>query len=204
MKRYLTILLFLAIVLLGYWQRELFLEWIRAGGMISIIVSVLFVAIIAFFPVVPFVVVTGVIGSVFGTWTGTAITLSGAVIGSMLMFWMARYGFRDWAQNYIRKYPKVQEFERYFEKNAFLSILFVRLIPVLPSQAVNILSGVSLVPATTFFLASVLGKLPSNLVFNLAGSNFAHNKLTSLLIYAVYFLAITVAAFLFLHKRQLR
>ncbi|MFC4767051.1 TVP38/TMEM64 family protein [Effusibacillus consociatus] len=203
-RKYSAIFLFVAIILVGYWQKEFFLEWIRAGGTISVFVSILFVAIIAFFPVVPFVAVAAVIGGVFGTWTGSAITLTGAMTGAMIMFWLARYGFRDWAQNYLNKYPKAKEYETYFENNAFLSILFVRMVPVVPSQAVNIVSGVSRVPWYTFFAASALGKLPSNLIFNLAGSTFGQNKWASVMIYGTYFLLIAIAAFLYLRKQQLQ
>lgn len=204
MKRLFTLLIFIAVIVVGYLQKGLFLEWIRAGGTGSFIVGILFVAIIAFFPVVPFIVVAGVTGAVFGTWTGTVITLTGAVIGAMIMFGLARFGFRDWTQRYLNRYPKAKEYESYFEKNAFLGILFVRVIPVIPSQAVNILSGVSLVPWFTFFLATTLGKLPSNLVFNLAGSNFGQNKSISFLINGVYFAAIAAATFVYLRRKQMK
>ncbi|GAX88477.1 hypothetical protein EFBL_0086 [Effusibacillus lacus] len=203
-KKLFTIFTFIAIIAVGYWQKDLFLGLIRAGGSLSIAVSIVFVAITAFFPVVPFVIVAGVVGGVFGAMMGTAITLAGAIFGAMVMFLMSRFGFRDWAQVQLAKYPKVKEYESIFEKNAFASILFVRLVPVVPSQAVNILSGVSLVSWFTFLLATTLGKLPANLVFNLAGSTLSENKMMSFLIFGTYFLVITVAAFLYMRKRQLQ
>jgi uncharacterized membrane protein YdjX (TVP38/TMEM64 family) len=203
MRKILAILVFLAVVFIGYTWKDLFLAWIRSGGSIAILVSILFVAILVFFPVMPFIAVTGIIGAVFGTWIGTFISLIGALLGALLMFTMARYGFRDWAQRYVRKYPKAKEFETYFENNAFLSIMFVRIIPIVPSPVVNILCGISLVPWYTFFLASLLGKIPSILVFTFAGSSFVNNRTTSLLIYAVYFLLIGVLTAIYMRKRQL-
>lgn len=203
MKKILMILTFLAIVLVGYTWKDLFLEWIRAGGSISILISILFVAILVFFPVMPFIAVAGIIGAVFGTWTGFTISLSGALLGALIMFLMARYVFRDWAQHYVQKYPKVKEYETYFEKNAFLGIALVRVIPVVPSPAVNILSGISLVPWYTFFTASLIGKIPSILIFTFAGSHYESNKWMSLLIYGIYFLVIMIAAGIFMKKQQL-
>lgn len=201
-RKILSAALILGIVLFGYLQKDLFLEWIRAGGTVSVVVSIIFVAILAFFPIVPFIFAAGVIGAVFGTWIGSAITLSGALLGAMVMFGLARYGFRSWAQDYLQKYPKAKEYETYFEKNAFLSILIVRVVPVVPSPAVNIISGVTMVPWHIFLLASLIGKLPSNLVFNLAGSSFGQNKLASILLYGVYFAGITIGAYLYLKKQQ--
>jgi uncharacterized membrane protein YdjX (TVP38/TMEM64 family) len=203
MRKILAVLIFLAIVLVGYTWRDLFLEWIRSGGNLAILVSILFVAILVFFPVMPFIAVSGIIGAVFGTWMGTLISLIGALLGAMLMFTMARYGFRDWAQKYVRKYPKAKEFETYFEENAFLSIVLVRVIPIVPSPVVNILCGISLVPGYIFFLASLIGKIPSIFIFTFAGSSFVNNKLTSLVIYGGYFLVIAVLTAIFMKKRPL-
>lgn len=201
-RRIFTILLFVAIVGLGYLYQDQLVEWIKGGGQTAVVVSIVFVAILVFFPVMPFVVVAGIIGAVFGTWIGSLISLSGALLGAVVMFLMARYGFRDWAQRMLQKYPKVKEYESYFEKNAFLGILFVRIVPVVPSPAVNILSGISRVSVVTFFLATLLGKIPSIVIFTFAGSNFGDNKTGSFITYGVYFVAIMIATSYVMYKRQ--
>jgi uncharacterized membrane protein YdjX (TVP38/TMEM64 family) len=201
-RRILTILLFVAIVGLGYLYKDQLVDWIKGGGSMSVIVSIVFVAILVFFPVMPFIVVAGIIGAVFGTIYGSLISLTGALVGALVMFLMARYGFRDWAQRMLQKYPKVKEYESYFEKNAFLGILFVRVVPVVPSPAVNIISGISRVSVVTFFLASLLGKIPSIVIFTFAGSNFGDNKTASFVTYGVYFVAIMIATSIVMYKRQ--
>ena len=201
-RRILTILLFVAIVGLGYLYQGQLVDWIKGGGSTSVIVSIVFVAILVFFPVMPFVVVAGIIGAVFGTWAGSLISLAGALLGALVMFLMARYGFRDWAQRMLQKYPKVKEYESYFEKNAFLGILFVRIVPVVPSPAVNIISGISRVSVVTFFIASLIGKIPSIVIFTFAGSNFGDNKTASFVTYGVYFMAILIATSIVMYKRQ--
>ena len=201
-RRILTILLFVAIVGLGYLYQGQLVDWIKGGGSTSVIVSIVFVAILVFFPVMPFVVVAGIIGAVFGTWAGSLISLAGALLGALVMFLMARYGFRDWAQRMLQKYPKVKEYESYFEKNAFLGILFVRIVPVVPSPAVNIISGISRVSVVTFFIASLIGKIPSIVIFTFAGSNFGDNKTASFVTYGVYFVAILIATSIVMYKRQ--
>jgi uncharacterized membrane protein YdjX (TVP38/TMEM64 family) len=159
------------------------------------------VAIIVFFPVVPYVVAAGVIGAVFGMVEGSFIALGGQMVGTMLMFFLARYGFRDWAQQVIAKYPQAKEYEELFEQNAFLAVFLTRVVPVIPAPVVNVLSGVSRIHGGTFFAASLLGKMPANLVFTFAGSLFAEDKLKSFLVYGLYFGTVMVLTFFYLKKR---
>lgn len=204
MKKFLTAALMIAIIALGYWQKDQFIALIEAGGMVSVLVSILFVAILVFFPIMPFFLVAGIIGGVFGTWQGSLISLTGAVVGALIMFGMARFGFREWIQGYIQKYPKAKEYEGYFEQNAFLSILFFRVVPVIPSPLINILSGISKVSWFTFFAATLIGKIPSILVFTFVGSQFGESKMTSVITFGVYMVAIFIAVFVFLRKQELK
>jgi len=202
-KKIISVLLFIGIVITGYVEKAQLLTWIKSGGDLAIVTSVIFVAILVFFPVMPFVAVAGIIGAVFGTLNGSIISLTGAVGGALVMFLLARYGFRDFAQRYASKYPKAKEYESHFENNAFVGILLVRIIPVIPSPIINILCGISLVRWYTFLVASLFGKIPSIVIFTFAGSRFEHSKLTSILIYAVYFLVIMVLTALYIRKQQL-
>jgi uncharacterized membrane protein YdjX (TVP38/TMEM64 family) len=59
------------------------------------------------------------------------------------MFWISRYGLKDFAQKKLSNYPKAQEYEGYLTKNAFMGILLVRLVPIIPSPVVNIVSAIS-------------------------------------------------------------
>ncbi|RXT04385.1 TVP38/TMEM64 family protein [Ammoniphilus sp. CFH 90114] len=202
MKKLLTITLFALIIFLSYSQKSLLLYWIEAGGSLSLLVSILFVAALVFFPVVPFIVVAGIIGSVFGVAAGTAICLAGSLLGTLIMFTMSRFGFQDWIQATLDKYPKAKEYESLFERNAFLSILLVRVVPVIPPPVVNILCGVSNVSWIVFTAATFLGKLPSIFLFNLAGSQFETNHWFSFSIYGAYFLVISLCAAIYLKKKQ--
>lgn len=202
LKRVLTLAVFVAIVVAGYMNKDWLLATIEAGGWLSAGIAAVLVFILVFFPVVPFIAVASIMGGVFGVLQGTGIALFASVVGSVVMFWMSRYGFRDWAQKTIRKYPAVQGYEQMFEKNAFLAILFVRIVPVIPAPAVNIVCGVSHVRTVTFFLATLIGKIPAILVFTFAGSQFGDSKTTSFITYGLYFVTIMIASFLFMKRRQ--
>ncbi|NEU29560.1 TVP38/TMEM64 family protein [bacterium LRH843] len=202
MKKILIIIIGILLMILAISQKSTMIESIESGNNTAIFVSSLFVALLVFFPVVPFPVVAGLIGSVFGILLGTSISLLGITIGMMTMFWMARYGFQDWVQKTLQKYPKAQEYESYFEQNAFIGILIVRLVPVIPSPLVNILCGISKVRWYTFLSASLIGKTPAVMIFTIAGSVFEGSKLISISIYAVYFLIIMVLTIIYYKRKQ--
>jgi uncharacterized membrane protein YdjX (TVP38/TMEM64 family) len=197
-----TLATFLAVVWIGYTQKDFFVHWIQQGGLFAALIAILFVALTAFFPVMPFVAVAGIIGAVYGVWEGAVISLAGALLGATLIFALTRFGFRDWLQRYLDRHPKVREYEASFENHAFVTILTLRLIPVVPAPLVNILSGMSRVPWLTFLLATLIGKLPSILVFTFIGSRFESSKTTSLLTYGLYMAVLMAAAYFYLRRRE--
>jgi uncharacterized membrane protein YdjX (TVP38/TMEM64 family) len=192
MKKLFPISLSIIIIYLGISQKELLLDILKSDSQWAILISILFVAILVFFPVVPYVVLAGMIGSVFGIWMGTGISLIGIGLGVMTMFILSRYGFQEWAQSYQKKHHKVQDYEILFEQNAFLGILLARVIPIIPSPIINILSGLSKVKWTIFLSASLIGKLPAIFLFTLAGSLIGNQKWISIVIYGIYFLTIAI------------
>jgi uncharacterized membrane protein YdjX (TVP38/TMEM64 family) len=203
MKIIFPITLSIIILFLGIYQKDLLLDTVKSDSQWAILISIIFVAILVFFPVVPYVVLVGMIGSVFGIWLGTGISLVGIGLGIMIMFMLSRYGFQERTQSYLEKCPKIKEYESLFEQNAFIGILLARVIPVIPSPIINIISGLSKVKWTTFLSASLIGKLPAIFIFTIAGSLIGDQKWISIVIYVVYFLVISIFTGREIQKKQL-
>ncbi|MCP3764672.1 hypothetical protein NLX67_20240 [Domibacillus sp. A3M-37] len=110
-KRIVSVAVHACILLLGITQKEQLLQIVNEGGSYALLISMLLVAICVFVPIVPFPVLAGLIGGIFGTLQGVIITLGGAMAGTMLFFCIARYGFKEWAQTKIEQYPQVKEYE---------------------------------------------------------------------------------------------
>ncbi|MBL5801323.1 TVP38/TMEM64 family protein [Bacillus sporothermodurans] len=204
MKQIITLVITISIIILAYTQKEGMLHLIESGESTAIIISLLFVALLVFFPVTPFAIVAGIIGSVFGVWTGSIISLCGSVFGSLIMFFVARYGFQQWVQKVLNKYPKAKEYESIFQKNAFIGILLFRIAPVIPAPLLNVLCGVSMIRWPIFFIATLIGKFPSIVIFTFAGSLFASNKLLSVIIYGTYFVIIAIITTIHIQKRKIQ
>ncbi|WP_419888024.1 TVP38/TMEM64 family protein [Neobacillus niacini] len=201
-KRILSISLLLIVIAIGFLLKNELLTLTKEGGILSIFISMLFVAICVFFPVIPFPVLAGVIGSVFGTTQGVIISLSGAMAGTMGFFFLSRYGFRDYAQSKLMNYPKVQEYEEFLNRNSFVAILTCRLIPIIPAPVVNIICGLSKVKWLTFFTSSTIGKTPNILILSFAGASFSSNKLFSFGLYGGYILLIFIIYVLILYRKR--
>lgn len=201
-KRILSIGVLLLIIAIGLIQKDELLHLVKQGGSISIFVSMVLVAICVFFPVIPFPVLAGMIGAVFGTAQGMLVSLTGAMAGTMAFFFLSRYGFRDFAQDKLMKYPKVQEYDEFLNRNSFLAILTCRLIPIIPAPVVNIICGLSHVRWLTFFTASIIGKLPNILLLSYAGASFSNNKLYSFGLYGLYLVIIFLINFVIIYRKQ--
>lgn len=126
-----------------FFQKEAWLDAIKAGGLFSVLFSMLLIAADVFFPIVPFALVAALNGAVFGIANGIWITLTGSMLGTMMLFFLARYSFRDWASKKVQAYPAIQSYEASFHKNAFAAVLLGRLIPVIPSLVMNVICGLS-------------------------------------------------------------
>jgi uncharacterized membrane protein YdjX (TVP38/TMEM64 family) len=201
-KRILSIGILLVIIAIGIFQKNELLHLVKQGGALSIFISMLLVAICVFFPVIPFPVLAGIIGAVFGTAQGMVVSLTGAMAGTIVFFFLSRYGFRDFAQEKLMKYPKVQEYDDFLNRNSFVAILTCRLIPIIPAPVVNIICGLSHVRWLPFFTASTIGKIPNILILSFAGASFSNNKLFSFGLYGAYMLIILLINFIIVYRKQ--
>jgi uncharacterized membrane protein YdjX (TVP38/TMEM64 family) len=200
-KRIFSIVILIFIILIGYLQKDALLHIIKEGGTPAILGSILIIAICVFFPLVPFPVLAGIIGAVFGTFQGVFISLIGSMAGTMGFFFLSRYGFRDTAQSRLNKYPKMKEYEEFLNNNSFMAILFSRLIPIIPAPIVNIICGLSNVKWFSFFVASTLGKLPNILLLSFVGAAFMNNKLLSFGLYGIYILILGIINFVIIYRK---
>jgi uncharacterized membrane protein YdjX (TVP38/TMEM64 family) len=200
-KKFFSIGILIFIILMGYLQKEALLHIIKEGGTPAILGSILIIAICVFFPLIPFPVLAGIIGAVFGTFQGVFISLIGSMAGTMGFFFLSRYGFRDTAQSRLNKYPKVKEYEEFLNKNSFIAILFSRLIPIIPAPVVNIICGLSNVKWFSFFVASTIGKLPNILLLSFVGASFTNNKLLSFGLYGIYILILGIINFVIIYRK---
>ncbi len=106
-------------------------------------------------------------GYFFGIGWGIFISSFGAILGALTVFMLSRHFFRDYFAN---KFEKILEkVNKEFHQYGVLYLLFLRLIPIIPYQIINILFGLTKVSPLTFCWSSQLGMLPIQMIIVNAG-----------------------------------
>ena len=179
---HLGVLLLLCAALLGWWalapdeaaalsalkaQRNFLLDWyqsepwqLRAGFFaLYLLLATLSVPGIA--------VLTLAGGAVFGLGWGVLLVSFASSLGATLSFWLARYLVGDWVR--ARMGSRLRAVRARLEREGPLYLLSLRLIPVVPFGAINLLFGLTAMRARTFYAVSQVGMLASTVVFVNAG-----------------------------------
>lgn len=110
-------------------------------------------------------------GAIFGLLTGFVIISFASSIGALLAFLSARFLFRDAIKK--RFSDKLAPIEKGIEKDGAFYLLSLRLVPLFPFFVVNLLMGLTNLPARTFYFFSQLGMIPGTLAFVYAGTQLA-------------------------------
>lgn len=106
-------------------------------------------------------------GFLFGSVFGTLFVNLGATSGATLAFLAARYMLRDWVEQKFGKW--LEPLQQGFAKNAFSYLVTLRLIPLFPFFAVNLVSGLTRMNVRIYVAATALGIIPGSFVYAYAG-----------------------------------
>ena len=115
-------------------------------------------------------------GAIFGVWVGIPLAVISASIGATVALWMARYVFREFVQQ--RFSDRMAAIDAGIKRDGAFYLFTLRLVPVFPFFIINLLMGLTAIPASTFFWISLLGMLPGTAIYVNAGTQLA--SITSL------------------------
>lgn len=110
-------------------------------------------------------------GAIFGLAQGLLLVSFASTIGASLAFLMARTLFQDSVQR--RFESSLEKINKGIEKEGAFYLFSLRLVPVFPFVAVNLLMGLTKIPLTRYFWVSQLGMLPGTFVYVNAGTQLA-------------------------------
>ena len=112
-------------------------------------------------------------GLIFGFWKGLLLASTAIIAGSFTIFIIARLLGAPFFYKRLKKYLIVIE---KYKGNQFIMVLLLKQVP-LPCLLNNTLLGLAPVSTPMFLLGSLVGQLPSNIVFTLYGSSVHGNTL---------------------------
>ncbi len=110
-------------------------------------------------------------GALFGFWKGLLIVSFASTIGATLAFLAARYLLRDWVHEKLGN--RAAAIDEGLRRDGPFFLFSLRLIPVIPFFAVNLLMGLTPVGAGTFYLVSQAGMLAGTAAYVNAGTQLA-------------------------------
>ena len=103
-----------------------------------------------------------VAGFAFGSILGSMLLLLGFAFGSLSLYVFANYYFRDLVFKYFSN--KYKNLNIHFKNNDFAYLLFLRLVPGLPSQAISLIPILFNMNLKNYFFASLIGAAPSIII----------------------------------------
>ncbi len=107
-------------------------------------------------------------GLMFGWLLGGAAAVTGATLGALLLFMIARTAFGEGLR--AKAGPAINGLVDGFQKDAFNYLLFLRLVPAFPFFIVNIAAALLGVPFRIYAIATFFGIMPATFAFASIGA----------------------------------
>ena len=160
---------FSVVKMLGGADVEAVKEYIRSYGALAIAVSVGLMVLQSVAAPIPAFLITFANAAVFGWAKGAIISWSGAMLGALVCFGLARIFGRDVVVKLTGK-GVLSSLDRFFTENGAKSVFIARLLPFVPFDPISYAAGLTGMGLVPFLLATGLGQLPATIVYSYAGS----------------------------------
>jgi len=110
-------------------------------------------------------------GAIFGFSVGTVVVSFASTTGAALAFLVARFLFRDAVQN--RFGSRLRAVNEGVARDGAFYLFMLRLVPVIPFFAINLMMALTPMRVGTFYLVSQVGMLAGTMVYVNAGTRLA-------------------------------
>jgi uncharacterized membrane protein YdjX (TVP38/TMEM64 family) len=112
-------------------------------------------------------------GLAFGAVGGTALACSGAVLGGVAAFWLARTVARERVTQLTRRGGRLERVHALLERRGFAAVLAARMMPGVPATGLYYAAGISPVRPRAFTAAIAIGALVRTTPYVLLGQGVA-------------------------------
>jgi uncharacterized membrane protein YdjX (TVP38/TMEM64 family) len=135
---------------------------------------VFYMLLYAFGPsfLVPGAVMTIAGGLAFGALRGSVYSLLGAEAGALVAFAAGRFLGRSFVQRVVG--GRFEKLLAQIGRHGFQIIFYLRLVPLIPYNALNLLAGASPITFRDYFWASAIGMVPGTILFAFLGDALWH------------------------------
>ncbi len=167
------IIIFSAIIFGAYGFNRLgllptLIHWIEGLGPAAPVVYLLIYTLAAVF-FVPSFLLTFAGGFLFDFWTASILSILGSGLGAVSAFLIGRYVARAVVEKQASRIRELGRIRALAQKKGWKIVLLARLSPVFPFLIGNYAFGTTNMSAGHYFLASMVGTIPSALVYTYSG-----------------------------------
>ncbi len=141
----------------------LFLESIKANPYAPFIFIAAYAVAVVF--AVPGSALTILGGTIFGFWWGLVLVVLGSNIGCHLAYFVAKILGKDVITKYFKDGSFIKTATEKAQQNGFVFMMYARLIPLFPFNAINYLSGVLGIKYLSYAVATLIGMIPGTAVY---------------------------------------
>lgn len=184
------------VVSVGAPNRGAIEETVRTAGLAGPLVFIGLYVVLTLL-LFPGSVVTAAGGVLFGPAIGTLLAVVGATLGSTGSFLVARRLGRQQVERLAGR--RIGRLDAWLERRGFLAVLYLRLVPVVPFNALNYVAGVTGLSLRDFVAGTALGIVPGTFAFAALGGSF-QDPTSPVFLAAVGLLVVLVAGGPLLHR----
>lgn len=178
--------------LVRYVSSESLRSVMEAHGMLAPLVYIGLYAV-ATIAVVPGSALTLAGGVLFGPLFGTVYTVAGASLGAAFAFFFARFvrggralvGAGRWT-------TLLASYDARIKANGFITVLFLRLVPLFPFSALNYGLGFTSVRVRDYLVGTMIGIIPGTFAYTYFGNALASFRLQPIIGAAILIVIITL------------
>lgn len=110
-------------------------------------------------------------------WVALLVNFIATVLSMIVPYYLGRFTGKGMYDSLKNRFPKVQKFDNFTSKNAFLNTLIVKMTGVIPGDLSSLLLGAIGIDFKTFFIAGNIGIIPINVLWVCIG-HFAPELIT--------------------------
>lgn len=137
-------------------------DYVQSFGRLSVLVYIAAYALNTISIIPPIAVLSLTAGLAFGAMWGALYLMIGAIIGTSTTFLISRYFGRDLIEKMLK--GRFRDLDGKLANNGFMTILFFRVIPLVPYEVLNYASGLSKIRFRDYFFATLLGLIPGVII----------------------------------------
>jgi len=139
-------------------------------------------------------------GYLYGFWEALLFAMTGAVLGTMISFMLAKLLGRDFLHILFGEEKISYYIERFNSKKVYVIVFLVYLIPGIPKDMVSYAAGASEIRFKPFIILSAIGRLPGMVGSLLMGTMLEEERFGFAIVIGIFAVITCILCLIFREK----